>query len=116
MISEIINLGAHKVFPGAPIQAGMKSSIDILPPENWMLTKTNFEPAMNDLNQHSIFVNADRVISSIPHHQGPDVVGKDLNSKVLNHKIFQELTNHGKDCDNSKSLLKLNFPSKNNMK
>ena len=68
---------------------------------------------MNDLNQHSIFVNADRVISSIPHYQGPDVVGKDLDNIVLNHKIFQELTNQGKDCDNSKSLLKLNFPSKN---
>ena len=114
-VSEIINLGAHKLLPGAPIQASMKSGIDILPPENSVLPKTNFDP-MSDLNENLNMVKSDRVISSIPHPQDPDEVGKHQDNIVLNHKIFQELTNPGKNFDNSKSFLKLNFPSKNYMK
>ena len=80
---------------------------------------------MNEWKQDSVLVNHAPVISShqdqnifssIPVNQDQNVVGKDLNKIVLNHKIFQELTDQGKHFDNSKSFLKLNFPSKNNMK
>ena len=68
------------------------------------------------LNENLNMVKSDRVVSSIPHPQDPDEVGKHQDNIVLNHKIFQELTSPGKDFDNSKSFLKLNFPSKNHIK
>ena len=116
-IPVVVPITAGVPIPaGVPIQPGMKGNIDTLPPENtnWMLTNNNFDPTMNEWKQHSVLVNHapvisshqdQNVISSIPHHQDQNVVGKDLNNIVLNHKIFQELTNQGKHLNNSKSFL-----------